>query len=179
MKKEPQKIIAKKVNGTFVNVAGKGDRRSFTPNRHQLVELNVYSEAVYVFLDSGAIPNVMSDNLADKLGLEPSPTERRIIVADRTSGSCAGSISGISVSFGSIVMRLDFLVIASVPYDLIIGASNLVEMRACIDMYHQTVTIGNHGKTEVLNLIYEPETWYGSDDELTTESESDIGEDSD
>ena len=40
-------------------------------------------------------------------------------------------------------------------------------------------TIRNHGKTKVLNLVYEPETWEGSDDELTTESESDIGEDSD
>ena len=77
------------------------------------------------------------------------------------------------------MIRLDFLVIASVPYDLIIGAQTLVEMRACIDIYHQTVTIRNHGKKEVLNLVYEPETWDGSDDELITESESDIGEDSD
>ena len=30
----------------------------------------------------------------------------------------------------------------------------------------------------MLNLLYEPETWDGSDNELTTESETDIGEDS-
>ena len=42
-------------------------------------------------------------------------------------------------------------------------------------MHQQTVTIRNH-KTEALNLVYEPETWDVSDDELTTESESDIGE---
>ena len=52
-------------------------------------------------------------------------------------------------------------------------------MRACIDMHHQTVRIRNHGKTKVLNLLYEPENWGGSEDELTSESESDIGEDSD
>ena len=75
-------------------------------------------------------------------------------------------------------MRIDFLVIASVPYDLTIGAPTLVEMRACTDMYHQTVLIRNHGKTEVLNLVYEPVTWDGSNDELKTKSESDIGEDS-
>ena len=46
-------------------------------------------------------------------------------------------------------------------------------------MYHQTVTIRNRGKTEVLNLVYEPETWDGSDDDLTTESESDFGQNSD
>ena len=76
-------------------------------------------------------------------------------------------------------MRLDFLAIASVTYDLIIGTPTLVEMRACIDMYHETVTIRNNATTEELNLMYEPETWDGSDDELTTESERDIGEDSD
>ena len=30
-----------------------------------------------------------------------------------------------------------------------------------------------------MNLLYETETWNGSDEKLTTESESDIGEDSD
>ena len=159
VKKELQKIIAKKVKRISVNIAGEDDRGPSPPNRHQVVELAVYSEAVYGLLDSGAIPNVMSDKLGRKLRLELSPTERRTIVADGTSRSCAESISGIPVSFGSKVMRLEFLVIASVPYDLIIDAPTLVEMWACIDMYHQTVTIGNHGKTEVLNLVYEPETW--------------------
>ena len=121
----------------------------------------------------------MSDKFANKLRLEFSPTQRRIIVADGTSGSCTGSISGVSVSFGSILMRLDFLLNAPVPYDLIIDALTSVEMRGCIDVYHQTVTIRNHGNTELLNLVYEPETWDGSDDEFTSESESDIDEDSD
>ena len=76
-------------------------------------------------------------------------------------------------------MRLDLLVIASVPYDWIIGAPTSVEMRACIDMYHQTATIRDHDKTEVLDFVHEPETWDGSDDELIAESESDIGKDSD
>ena len=145
----------------------------------QIVELAVCSEAVYGLLDSGTIPNFISDKLANKLRLELSPIESRIIVVDGISGSWAGSISVIPVSFDSIVMRFNFLVIASVPYALIISAPTLVEMHACIDMYHQTVTIRNHGKTEVLNLMHEPETWDGSDDGLTTESESDIGEDSD
>ena len=158
-KKELQKIIAKKLKRTSVNVAGEGDWGPSPPNRRQVVELAVYSEAVYGLLDSGATPNVMSVKLVKKLKLELSPTERRIIVADRTSGNCAGSISGIPVSFGSILMRLDFLVIASVPCDLIIGAPTLVEMRTCIYMYHQTVMIRNRGKTEVLYLVYEPETW--------------------
>ena len=115
MKRELQKIIAKKVKRTSVNVAGEGDRGLPPPNRHQVVKLAAYSEPVHVLRDSGSIPNVMSDNSADNLRLELSPTERRIIVADGTSGSCAGSILRIPVTFGSIVVHLDFLVIASVP----------------------------------------------------------------
>ena len=148
VKKGLQNIMEKRVKRTSLNIAVEGDHGPSTPNSHQVVELVVYSEAVYGLLDSGAIPNVMSDKLANKLRLYLSRTERRIIVADGTSGSCAGSISGIPVSFGSIVMHLDFLVVSSVPYDLIIGAPMLVEMRACIDMYQQTVTIRNHGKAE-------------------------------
>ena len=43
-------------------------------------------------------------------------------------------------------------------------------------MYRQTVTIRNRGETEVLNVMYEPETWDGSYEELTTESGSEIVE---
>ena len=37
VKKEPQKIIAKNVKRTSVNVAGEDDRSLSTPNRHQVV----------------------------------------------------------------------------------------------------------------------------------------------
>ena len=117
-----------------MNVSSEGNRGPSPPKRHQVVELEVCSEAVYGLLDSGAIPNAMSDTLANKLRLELYTTERRIIVADRISGSCTGSISRIPVSLGSIVVLLDFLVILSVPNDLIFLAVTLVEMRACIDI---------------------------------------------
>ena len=130
MKKELQKIIPKKVKRGSINVANEADRSPSPLNRYQMVELAVHSEAVYSLLHSGTIPNVTSYKLANNLRLELSRTERRIIVADRTSRSCARSRSGTPVSFGSIVMHLDFLVTASVPYDLIIGAPTLVEVRA-------------------------------------------------
>ncbi len=74
----------------------------------------MYSEPVYGLLDLGAIPNVMSDMLAKKLRLQLSPTNRRIVVAD--------ILEEIPVSFGDIVVRLNFMVIKSLPYDLIIGS---------------------------------------------------------
>ena len=65
MKKELQKIIAKKVKRTSVDVVGEGDRGPSPPNCHQVFELAVNSEAVYGLLDPGAISNFMSGKLAN------------------------------------------------------------------------------------------------------------------
>ena len=46
-KKQLQKMIAKKVLRSSVNVSKEADRRPATQNRHQVVELAVYSEALY------------------------------------------------------------------------------------------------------------------------------------
>ena len=75
-----------------VKVLGEDDRGLSLPNRYQVVNLAACSESVYVFLYSAAIPNVMSDKFANKLRLELSSTESRIIFADETLGSCVGSI---------------------------------------------------------------------------------------
>lgn len=88
--------------------------------------------------------------------MKRSPTKRSILVGNGTSGCGTRLISGILSSFGSIVICLDFLGIASVPYDLIIGAPKLVKMRACTDRYHQTVTIGYLYTTEVFIAIQIP-----------------------
>ncbi len=150
-------------------------------NRHQIMQLMVYFEHVFGILDSRAIPNVMSDRLANKLKLSLTPTERRIIVADLSTGGCKGIASDVPVVFGKVVVRLKFMVIESVPYDLIIGTPALVQIRARIDMYSQTEQVRKNVKTEVLNLVYEPGVFDDTDDELTKESESetDPGEFSD
>ncbi len=111
------------------------------PNPHQVVKLAVYSEPVFGLLDSGAIPNVMSDTLAEKLRLQLSSTKRRIVLADGSTGDCAEILQEIPVSIADIVARLDFMVINSLPYHLIIGSPTLVDMCSCIDLYHQTVKV--------------------------------------
>ena len=57
-----------------MNVAGEGDQGPSPPNRPQVVELAVCSEAAYSLLDSDTVPNVLSDKLAKNFILELSPT---------------------------------------------------------------------------------------------------------
>ena len=162
-------------------MASEQEKDVLPPNQHQFVQLTVYSEPDFSFLGSGTIANVMSDRLANKLKLSLAPTERRIVVADGSTGVCKGIVSDVPVGFGKIVVRLKFIVLESVPYDLIIVTPALVQIRSRIDMYSQIVQVRKDGKTEVLNLVYEPKVFYDTDDELTTdtESETDGGEVSD
>ncbi len=179
LRKELQKIVAKKVTRSAVNVTSEDRQRKVPPNRHQVVWITVYSEPVYGILDTSAIPNVISDTLVEKLRLNLTPTKRRIVVADGTTGACTGILEAIPVSFGSIVVRLNFMVIKSLPYDLNLGSPPLVDMCPCIDLYHQTAKVRKDGQTETLNPVYEPEMYEDTEDELTTDTESDRGEESD
>ena len=184
VRRDLQKIFSGKVRKSAVHVTkdedGKTDDPS-PPNRHQLVSVTVYSEPVYALLDSGAIPNVMSMKFAKKLNLEVTPTNRRIVVANGASDGCEGVVSNVPVAFGSIVMRLKFLVIENMPFDIIIGDPTQIQMKAKIDKYHATVKLKLNGVTETLNLEYEPEFGDNSEDDFTseTDSETDIGEISD
>ncbi len=67
------------------------------------------------------------------------------------------------------------------PYNLIIDTLTLGQIRARIDRCSPKVQVMKYGNDEVLNLIYEPEVFDDTDDELTTdtESETDVGEVSD
>lgn len=61
-------------------------------------------------------------------------------------------MTNIPVGLETIVSILQYGVLDKVPFDLIIGASTLVQMCPRIDMYHQTVKIQKNGVSETLNL---------------------------
>ncbi len=62
-------------------------------------------------------------------------------------------------------------------YDLIIGTLALAQIRARIDMYIRTIHERKDRKAEMLHLVYEPELFDATDDELTRgiEKETDAG----
>ncbi len=70
------------------------------------------------------------------------------------------------------------MVINLLAYGLIIRSLTLVDIRACFDLYHQAVKVRKDGKTETLNLVYEPEMYEDTEGELKTDTEGDIREES-
>lgn len=60
-------MIMKKVKRSLANVAGEASRGPSPTNLHEIVGSAIYSEPAYVLFELGAIPNVISDNLSNKL----------------------------------------------------------------------------------------------------------------
>lgn len=109
--------MVRKIPNAAVNIIGEEDKD---------YEFSVYSEPIRGLLYSRAIPNVISNRLAKRLRLQLSPAKRRNPFAERTSGNCMGTISNIPVRFIGIIMRLDLMVVDSVPYDSTIDSLALV-----------------------------------------------------
>lgn len=80
--KDLQRVLSGKDRAVSLNVTVEDEDEFLLPDRHMVVRLNAYSEPVYALLDSGAIRNVISARLVEKLNLKVTPTERRIIVAN-------------------------------------------------------------------------------------------------
>ena len=84
IRKDLRKVLTDTMKRSYLNVAGEYEEEIIPPERHQLEMLTVYSEPVYAFLDSFAIPDSMSERLAKRFKLEIESTDRIIIVADET-----------------------------------------------------------------------------------------------
>ena len=87
-------------------------------------------------------------------------------------------MNNVTVVFGSIFVRLKFLVTENKLFDIIIGDPTQIQMKAKMDKYHATVKLKEKDITEILSLEYEPELVDNKKDEFASEndSKSEIGE---
>lgn len=76
---------------------------------------------------------------------------------------------------------MKFLVMESVPFDLIITDPAQIKLKMKIEKYHSTVSVRANGRSETLNLQYDLEVGNDTDDDITSDGETDeaIGVDSD
>ncbi len=66
VRKQLLSIVSKRRSRSAVHMASEQMKDVMPPNRHQVVQSTVHSEPVFGLSDSEAIPNVMSDRLANK-----------------------------------------------------------------------------------------------------------------
>ncbi len=81
-----------------------------------------------------------------------------------------GTLNEVPISLGELVVPMDFLVIEKAPYDILIGLSAMIYLRARPDYYLMVLNIHYGGNSEILNYEYERNSSYTSEDELKSAS---------
>lgn len=87
----------------------------------RVVEERVNSTAVHALLDTGALPNIMTEHLSQRLNLTPGRTNRHITVAGNGKREVIGELRGVPIKLGDLTVPLNFLVLADTPFEVIIG----------------------------------------------------------
>ena len=111
------------------------------PSRLKLVTVSLYNNEFQALIDSGAVPDLISKTVVDKIGLDLKPTEESIIVADGTSSKCIGQTAVVPLMFDKAKVKFKPLVMEVLPYDIIIGGPTLEKYSSKIDFGKQTITL--------------------------------------
>ena len=72
----------------------------------------------------------MYRKMVDELHIRMMPTTRRIKFANCAFEKCVGHLRDVPIQMGELLLLLEFLVIESSPYDLIIGLPTMIKLRA-------------------------------------------------
>ena len=112
-KADLQKILSGRLNRATVTFADKDQVHGLSMWRHLLIRVRVYSESTLALFDPGAIPNVMSRKIADKLHIRMMPTTRRIKVVNCAFEKCMDHLRDDPIQIGELVLPLELLVIES------------------------------------------------------------------
>ena len=103
--------------------------------------VRIFGREIRALLDTGAIPNIISADLARQLCLLPKRTKQRITVADGSSANCIGRVKDVPITFGNLTASMDFLTIEKAPIGLIIGLPAMEDLQAKLDIGSRVVEI--------------------------------------
>ena len=99
-KADLQKILSGRLNRATVTFADKDQVHGLSTSRHLLIRVRVYSESTLALFYSGAISNVMSRKMVEKLHIRMMPTTRRIKVANCAFEKCVGHLHDVPIQMG-------------------------------------------------------------------------------
>ncbi len=149
---------------------------SDSPRRLKLVSLRIHGFKVQALFDSGAIPDLISQEIAESLDMRILPTNKSITVANGTSSTCVGKVENVPVMFSKKRVELSFLVVDGLPFDIIVGCPTMESLETCIDLGKRCVSMQVDGKLIELPLNLETPNMGNPErtdsDDFTSEDES-------
>lgn len=89
-----------------------------------MVSVKAYFAQLRARLYTGALSDIMSKRLCEKLHLSPTETSRRVTAADDATTRVLGGVGGVPVTSDTQTMHHEFLVLADSLFDLNSGNGN-------------------------------------------------------
>lgn len=128
------------------DIAGTSHRRLF-----KVVSLKAYGTKSWTLLDSGPVPNIVFTDLMNSLSLSLMKSKKGTTVAIGLNCPTYGSHKEIPISFGNVVVPMDFLLIHGSPFEIIIGIPMIESLMAQIDVGKQVSRLCmNKGAVQLL-----------------------------
>lgn len=111
------------------------------------VQLTAYDTGMRALLYSGAVPNVISKEAADKIGVQLEDTKRAIMGITGHKTPVLGLLKEVPINIGGRTTNLDFLVMAGSSYNLIISDPDMEALHGVLDFGNRTASFTIDGET--------------------------------
>ena len=111
------------------------------PRRLTLVQSKAYGIETEALLDSGAVPNLISEKLCNELQVKFEHKPIGPTVADGHKARFLGVISDVPISFDDLHISMEFFIMDNPPFDIIIAVPTLEALRGCLDFGLKQVTL--------------------------------------
>lgn len=125
------------------------------PKRLIIVIVQIHGHQTQALLDSGAVPNLLSTDIRDRMGTEMKDSLKKLTVANGDVSGTVGSVTELRVGFDQFQVLLSFLAIDNPSFEVIIGLLTLKTLQAGIHLGTQTVTVRCDQEEIKLCLDYE------------------------
>ena len=126
------------------------------PRRHQTLTVTIYGHPIRVLLDTGAIPNLLSLAVAQKIGVRTEQSKATIRVANGDTAQSVGEVRNLPVTFDDMVVPLDFIVLENSVFGMILGNPTLENLQMCYNLAKQEVSLCHGNNAVRLPLEYYP-----------------------
>lgn len=96
--------------------------------------VKIFGTAVRALLVSRTVPNVLSKEFVDRLGVDAEKTKRRITGVPEEKTPVFGILKDVPVHLDEKVVRMTFPVVEGLPYDVIVGDLTMETMEGVLEL---------------------------------------------
>lgn len=104
-------------------------------------KINIHGTPLHALMDSRAFPNVVSSKVVKELGVTPEWFDRVVTVAKGWRAGVLGKLNYVPVDLRGAIVKMEFVVLANLPFDVFIGRSKIDRLDCVLDFQRSEVRL--------------------------------------